>query len=311
MCKTSAKIQPAVLSHKIHDFCHCIFKKFRLHAGSANAPNLLFIHQDTAGCPFCLCHFQHSFQGRKGTHTVILSIRQNHAAVKSGLPGLACRHHFQFRRNKVFLFDAITLLQDIQNTFLYGILLCLFLCIVLFFLLINGERFVADDNIQRFPLDHFICLFLKLFLGQMNQQIRDKEHRIVLILTHIHFHSLAIFLNHHTMDGKRNGHPLVLLDTAIIMCVKISETAFLIHRILFHIQTRGIYMGSQDIHAVLHLFRANLEKNNGLIHPHRINLISGFQFLTGLHKCLQFLISCTLHRIHDLVDALSLGLAVI
>ncbi len=143
----------------------------------------------------------------------------------------------------------------------------------------------------------------------MDEQIRHEENGIVLVLSHIDLHGTAVLLHNHTVNGKGNRHPLVLFHAAVIMGVQISETAILIERILFHVQTGGINMCPKNIDAVLHLLLTDLKHHDGFIHPYGIHLVARFELFAILHQRLQFLIARRIQCIYDLVDALPLGLS--
>ena len=51
------------------------------------------------------------------------------------------------------------------------------------------------------------------------------------------------------MESQGLGHPLIFLDTAIIVGIKIRKFLIFIKRILFYVNTRGINVGAQDIHT--------------------------------------------------------------
>ncbi len=145
----------------------------------------------------------------------------------------------------------------------------------------------------------------------MDQQIRHEENRILVFLTNADFHGRAVLLHHHAMDGKGNSHPLVFLHTAVIVRIQISEAAVLIERILLDIQSRGVDMGAENVDAVRHLIRSDLEQDDGLIHPYGVDAISRLQLIAGFHHCLQLPVSFFFDQIHDLVNALTLRLAVV
>ena len=81
-----------------------------LHTGSTYRTDFFLIHKDTAHASFGRAQVQHGTEGGICTHPVILSVGQNHAAVKAGLSRLSGRNHLQLRRDKVFLFDSILFL---------------------------------------------------------------------------------------------------------------------------------------------------------------------------------------------------------
>ena len=70
----------------------------------------------------------------------------------------------------------------------------------------------------------------------MNQQIRNKEYRVVLILADAQDHSLTVLLNDHAMDRERNRHILIFLDTSVIVCIEKRDLIVLIHGILLDVQ---------------------------------------------------------------------------
>ena len=90
----------------------------------------------------------------------------------------------------------------------------------------------------------FCCLFLRLLLCQMDQQIGYKEYRIILVLTDIDLYKGTVFFHDHTVDCQWNGHPLVLLHHRNNGC-QISESAILIQGILLYIQSGAVDMGSR------------------------------------------------------------------
>ena len=53
-------------------------------------------------------------------------------------------------------------------------------------------------------------------------------HRIILILTDIYFCCTSVFLYHYAMDCQGKSHPLVFLNTAIIMGIQICKIRILI-----------------------------------------------------------------------------------
>ena len=144
----------------------------------------------------------------------------------------------------------------------------------------------------------------------MDQKIRNKEHRIILILANIQFNGRTILFYYHTMNGKRDRHPLVFLDTTVIMGVKISKASILIKGILFDIESRRIDMGTKYIHALFHFFLTDMKQGNGFVHPYRINLISLFQAAALFDDLLQFLISCCFCCIYYIIYTFSLCLTV-
>ena len=108
----------------------------------------------------------------------------------------------------------------------------------------------------------------------MYEKIRYKENRIVLILSYVEFDGRAVFFDDHTVKRKRDGDPLIFLDAAVIMRIKICYGAVLVQRIGLDIKPRGIYMGTEDVHAFRKRSFPDVEQSDGFVHVHRINLIT-------------------------------------
>ena len=145
----------------------------------------------------------------------------------------------------------------------------------------------------------------------MNQQVRDKEHRIVRIFPDIENSGRSVFSDNHTVNGQRQRDIKILLDTAVVMRIEISQPAVLVERILLHVETRGINVGSENIHTVLHRLLADFKENNGFVHPNGINFIARVQLLTAFDEPAEFAEALGLSHIDQGVNGLTLGLGII
>ena len=119
----------------------------------------------------------------------------------------------------------------------------------------------------------------------------------------------AVSLRHHPMQCQGQGDPLVFLDAAIIMGIKISQAAFLIQGILLHIQAAGIYVRTQDVHALFQRLLADIEEHNRLLHIHGIELSPRLDFFAPLYDPEELPIARGLCLPHCLSRALPLSLA--
>ena len=86
----------------------------------------------------------------------------------------------------------------------------------------------------------------------MNKKIRDKEYRIILILTNVELNCSAILSAYNTVNSKRHSHVLILLDTAVVVGIKICQTTVLIERVLLYIKSWRINVRSKDVHSCFH-----------------------------------------------------------
>ena len=201
-----AQRQFGILAGQLHHFRRHIFKIPGLHARGSHAADLLLVSQQTHGSIRRILYFQLSQKGRERADPIVLAISHDHAPVQSKVPGRSCRYRLQFRREEVFLFNSILLLQDPEQRFPD-----------LFFLLCILQRTAAHDHIQVFTFHHDGCFLLQLLRRKVDQQIRDAEHRIPRLLTDRYLHRAPVFFHHCAVQGKRDRRPLVFFDAAIIM----------------------------------------------------------------------------------------------
>ena len=143
----------------------------------------------------------------------------------------------------------------------------------------------------------------------MNQQIRDNKDRIILFFTDTYLNCCAIFLCNHSMKGKWKCHPLIFLDSTIIMCIKISKLLIFIQRILLYVNTRRINVSSKNIHTFCQRFCTHMEQRNRLVHTHGIQFISGFHLSTVFNDISDILISLCFCLFNCQCNTLALCLA--
>ena len=62
----------------------------------------------------------------------------------------------------------------------------------------------------------------------MYEQVCDAEYRVVVILADIDIYPLSIGLYYNSVKGQGQGHPLVFLDTAVVMGIQIGELVRLV-----------------------------------------------------------------------------------
>ena len=125
----------------------------------------------------------------------------------------------------------------------------------------------------------------------MYQQIADSYDWIAVILTDIQLDNRFVLLHDYTMQRQRQGYPLILFDTAVIMRIQHCEFLILIQRILFDIQTRRIHMCSQNIASGSHRLLTDQKQCNSLAHIVGIHLITAFQRFFVFDDILQIAIS--------------------
>ena len=199
---------------------------------------------------------------------------------------------------EVFLRNAVMLLKERKDSVFDRFLLLLF------------ERETADENIELLPLDDLRCLLLELFLRQMDEQIGHAEDGIICLLSDRNLDDRTILFHDYAVQGKRNRHPLIFLDAAVVMCVEIGKAAVLIERILLNIQATRIDVGAEDVHAAFNRRLANMKENNRLLHIDGIDLIAGLQRKPLCDDVREIAVPRSLRKAHRLGHALALRLAV-
>ena len=143
----------------------------------------------------------------------------------------------------------------------------------------------------------------------MDQKIRDKEYRIVFILTYAQDHGLSAFLYDHAVNSQRERHILILLDAPVIMSVQICDIAVFIEGILLDVEPGGINMRADNIEAFLDRRPADLKHDHGFVHPHTVDPVTGLQFSAFPAHLIEFHISVGFRVVHKTVHAFALRLA--
>ena len=143
----------------------------------------------------------------------------------------------------------------------------------------------------------------------MDEQIGDCEYRLVFILSYDDLDLGPVFFDHDAVDSHRNGHPLVLLDAAVIMGVEVAEAVALIERILLDVDAGRIDMGAQNIHAAFDRLLTDMVEDQGLAVVLGVDLISRFERSAFSDAVGQVPVAGRLRHLDRKAHALPLGLA--
>ena len=65
----------------------------------------------------------------------------------------------------------------------------------------------------------------------MWKQVGNHEYGVAFLLSKVKVYRLSLGSHNSAVQGKRNGCPLILLDSAVIVCLKIRKFLRLIERI--------------------------------------------------------------------------------
>ena len=143
----------------------------------------------------------------------------------------------------------------------------------------------------------------------MWQKICNYKFRFVILFANHNIRLRSVLADHNSMDCKRHRNPLILLHTAIIMGIQVSNLLLLIKRILLDINSRRINMSPQNIHTILNRLRSCLEEDDCPSHIIHINFITGFYRFFIFPEFLHVPVSGFLCKTNCLSDTFSLRLS--
>ena len=153
-----------------------------------------------------------------------MSVAHNHASVKAVVSRFAGRYDLNLRREEILFLYIIFLCKDLHDIGFY------FFLDVVFFIRFRWNA--ADDQIEVFSLNDLGCLFLHLLSGKVDQKIAHAEYRITRLVSDTHFDHGAVLFRNDAVQSQRQCHPLVLLDTAVIVGIQHREIRVFIQRVL-------------------------------------------------------------------------------
>ena len=143
----------------------------------------------------------------------------------------------------------------------------------------------------------------------MDQQVRHAKDRIIIILTDDNIHDCTVFFHDNAMQCKRQRNPLIFLDAAIVMRIKVSQPAVLIERILLHIEAAGVDMRAKNRKTRLQRLCTDMKEHHSLFHADCIDLIASRQFFARFDDLRKIRIACSLSLFYSFQRAFPLSLA--
>ena len=122
----------------------------------------------------------------------------------------------------------------------------------------------------------------------MGKQIADVEDRIVLIFPDADGHIGAVLLGHDPVQRKRQGHPLILLDAAVIVRLEESDSFRLIKRVRPDIKPGAVDVSRCDEKSIIQRFLSHDCRNEALVLVEPVDPVACLILLAGLED-LEFL----------------------
>ena len=196
-----------------------------LHAGVSLRTDLLLIGEDRHGRERRILRLQDGGEGGIGADPIVVTVGADQAAVEAQVPRLEGRYGFELSGKEVRLGHAVFFMKDPQNVELDELAF-----------VVIAQRPGANEDVEVLALDHFGGLAGHLLGREVGQQVGYAEHGIVRVLADADRHAGSVPEYHHSMQGQRDGRPLVFFDPAVVMGVKIRQVVVFIQRIRLQIE---------------------------------------------------------------------------
>ena len=263
--------QIAASAQTVQQLRHSIFHKIGLHTGSTHTADLLLIHKEGSRRVKGFFRFQKRLQGGIHANPVIMSISADKASVEAHIPGASGRDNFQLCSSKIIGLNAVFFCQNCED--------------VLHSAALSGQT--ATEQIQFLALQAFLQSAVHLLFGQVLGHITDVEDRILWFLTQRDLLQRSVLSGNHTVDCKRQGAPLVLLDAAVIVGLQQCQSLIFIKGVGLQVQPGRIRVGSHKVDTGLRLLLSDNKQSQSLVHPVEIHLVSAIQLSLDLHQILK------------------------
>ena len=107
----------------------------------------------------------------------------------------------------------------------------------------------------------------------MGKYVGNYKDRIIFLFANANIHCAAVLFADNTVNGKRQGKPLVLLDSAVVVGVKVDNKVAFVDRVLLYVQTGRVYVGAKNVHALFQAVASYVKEGNGLSKLGKVNLV--------------------------------------
>ena len=219
---------------------HERLERLRLHTGYAVGAGLLLVGENAHGRALRRAlEIKDRAQLGIGAHTVVLPVGADHAAVKADVARRERRHGGELRRQEVLLRNAVFIMQQREHGELHTVAA------------LTGIRHAADDDIECLAGDALLHGLAQLILAKVRQEVCDDKLRLIRLAADGDVDRAAVLERDRAVQLQRDRDPLVLLDAAVIMRLKIRQLRILVHRRLLEIEARGIDVRARDHTAVI------------------------------------------------------------
>ena len=149
-----------------------------------------------------------------------MAVAADERAIETNLTHLKCGHCSELGRQKILLDDAVAVVEDAHYAQLHSVAS------------VVGVRHAADENIKALAGYALLHGLLHLILAEVRQKVCDDKLGILRLTADGDIDDLAVFERHNAVQLERNGHPLVLLDTAVVVGLEVGKLIRLVQGVL-------------------------------------------------------------------------------
>ena len=270
-----------------------MLKRLGLHTGHALGADLFLVGEDAHGGLLRHVQLQNRGQLRIRADAVVMAVGADEAAVKAEVAGVCRRDSLEFSGNKIFLHDAVFLMQNAHDGKLHAVRT-----------IVVRLGPAADEDVEGFRRNGLVQRLFALLAAQMGQKVVDDELRIFGICTDLDIDLAAVRADDLAVQFQRNCDPLVLADTAVVVRLDVGQLCVFIEGIGLEVQTRRVGMGRADVRALGKRLLADHSQQDGLAAVDGVDLVA---CLEG-HACLQFAEARLFGQFHGGHNAFTFGL---
>ena len=246
-----------------------MLKVSTLHTGDTHRADLFLVSQDAHCGLGGGGDGEQSFQLSISTDTVVMAVGTQQAPVQTYLAALAGGNQIQLSRQEVGLGDAVALIEKLQNVQLHQVGT------------LTLQRLGAQDHVQLLACNDLCSGLLHLITCQMDQQIGDHQNGVVSLFADGDGNVGAVLQADNAVQCQLHGGPLVLLDAAVVVGLKVCDLGILIQGIGFQVQTGGVHVSGADIGTLCQGLGADHSQSDGLVAIIVVDLVTGLSFHTG------------------------------
>ena len=138
----------------------------------------------------------------------------------------------------------------------------------------------------------------------MGKQVGDAEQGVGLVLSDPHGDGLAVLQGDDTVEGQGDGHPLVLLDAAVVVGLEVGHVGGLEEGVGLEVEPGGVGVGDRDADTLGDGLLAHDYEDEVLAAVVEVDLVPGLV----LSPVLELLVSELLDEGDAVIDDLALGL---